>query len=66
MDTTSSHPDESVSTSYNDTLAASQIEQPPSFPGQTPPLTVTEPLFSSSIAGPGALTSQMDIPATIR
>lgn len=47
-------------------LAASQIETPPSLPGQTPPSTITEPLFSSSIIGAGLGTSQVDIPGTVR
>lgn len=64
MDPNSSLPDDQAS--FTDNLAASQIETPPSLPGQTPPSTVTEPLFSSSIAGGIGGTSQMDIPGTIR
>lgn len=52
-----------------DLFAASQIEAPPSMPGQTPPSTAngTEPLFSSSLPqGIALASSQMDIPATVR
>lgn len=62
------HEEETTSNgnSFGDNLAASQIEMPPSLPGQTPPSTVTEPLFSSSIVGTGVGTSQVDIPGTVR
>lgn len=65
MDPSSSHAEDSgASQSFADFLAASQIETPPSLPGQTPPSTITEPQFGSSMALP--MTSQIDIPGTGR
>lgn len=65
MDPSSSHAEDSAaSQSFGDLLAASQIETPLSLPGQTPPSTITEPHYSSSIAP--AATSGIDIPGTIR